>query len=291
MRNDDIKDDLFLSAVNAIDAGDLTALKTLVQANPRLLTMPLDYPKEGYFKNPYLIFFIADNPIRIPVLPPSIVDITVFLVQALKNSAAGNIQWQLDYTMGLVATGLIPRVSGVQIDLIDLLWKEGANLASPVSALAEHNVEAAKRLIELGAPAPLAAVMQLRLRALKQNELKDATSDEKQIALMVAAFYGNVENVALLLEGYVNPNGYISRESEFHSHASPLHQAVSSGSLKTVRLLVEHDGDLAAKDLIYDGTPYGWAQHISEAEETAEADRGKYMEIENYLREIIDSRR
>lgn len=291
MINADIRDDTFRSAVNAIDAGDLMALKGLVQTNPRLLTRPLDYPEEGYFKNPYLIFFVADNPIRVPSLAPSIVTITEFLVTELKNSGASNIQFQLDYTMGLVVTGRIPRESGVQIDLIELLWKAGANPGSVISALAEHNIEAALRLIELGAPVPLAAMMQLNTEVVQDSALRHATVEEKQMALMVAAFYGNAANVALLLNYGVDVNGYIPRDSGFHSHASPLHQAVFSGSLNTIRLLVEHGADLSLKDIIYDGTPLGWAQYMATTDETAEADRLKYKEIESYLRAVIESRR
>jgi peptide-methionine (S)-S-oxide reductase len=45
------------------------------------------------------------------------------------------------------------------------------------------------------------------------------------------------------------------------AHSTPLHQAVSSGSLAAVQVLVEAGADLTTRDRIYDGTPLGWAEH------------------------------
>jgi len=49
--------------------GDSAQLELLLISHPRLVKERIDYPEEGYFKNPYLIWFVADNPIRLGELP------------------------------------------------------------------------------------------------------------------------------------------------------------------------------------------------------------------------------
>ena len=70
MQNSAISDPVFREAVEAIDAGNVSVLKGLLAIYPELVMRPLDLPEEGYFKNPYLLWFIADNPIRHEKLPP-----------------------------------------------------------------------------------------------------------------------------------------------------------------------------------------------------------------------------
>ena len=72
--------------------------------------------------------------------------------------------------------------------------------------------------------------------------------------------------------------------ADLYAHGTPLHHAVSSGSLDTVRVLVEAGADLTRHDLAWDGTPLGWAEHyISETKENNS--RKQYAEIAAYLRE------
>ena len=80
----------------------------------------------------------------------------------------------------------------------------------------------------------------------------------------------------------VDVNAFIDRSSGFHSHASALHQAVFSGSLDSVKILVEAGADLNAEDRIHEGTPLGWAKYM-QAEEKDETKRKKFAEIENFL--------
>src|SRR5678815_5637624 len=121
MNNSDIADPLFREAIEAIDAGDVPSLQHLLKTNPQLISKRLDSPDEGYFKHPYLLWFVADNPIRQKKLPANIVDITRILIDAVRTNATDSFQQQIDYTLGLVATGRIPRESGVQNEWIDLL--------------------------------------------------------------------------------------------------------------------------------------------------------------------------
>ncbi len=114
--------------------------------------------------------------------------------------------------------------------------------------------------------------------------LKTATASELYIALVVASFFGNAELASFLIEAGADVNGYGRPEDfdGFHSHASPLHQAVSSGSVEVVKLLVQSGADLNATDKIFSGTPFQWAIHVQK-EHADEPTTKKYKEIENYL--------
>ncbi len=280
MKNSDITDPLFREAVEAIDTGNLPALQHLLETNPQMVRKRLDYPTEGYFKNPYLLWFIADNPIRHEKLPANIDEITGLLIKFVRQNAKESFQEQIDYTFGLVETGRIPRECGVQIDLIDLLIDNGATPGNAQSALAHGNIEAAKRIIERSGRLTLTAAICLDRMDDVIKLLPEANINDKQVALIAAAFYGKPEIIALLIKSGVDVNAYI--KNGFHTHASALHQAVSSGSLEAVKILVEAGANLDATDKAYNGTPLGWVMHIR-LEAKDEKAGNKYADIETYL--------
>src|SRR5258708_35220897 len=163
MKNSDIADTLFRGAVEAIDTGNIEMLEQLLLQHPQLIHQRLDTPKEeGYFKNPYLLWFVADNPIRTEKLPPNIVEVTRVIIDALQKNPDNSYQYQVDYTLGLVATGRIPKECGVQIELIDLLMDAGASVGRVHGALAHGNIEAAAHLISKGGELTLAAAVGLK---------------------------------------------------------------------------------------------------------------------------------
>lgn len=256
MKNTEITYPLFREAVEAIDAGHIAALESLLAKYPHLISEPLDRPSGDYFQNPYLLWFVADNPIRIKTSPPNIVDVTRLLIRFVKQDATGSMQRQLDYTLGLVDTGRILRECGVQIEMIDLLIDEGAIPGGGLGALAHGNVAAAARLIERGGSLTLATAVGL----------------------------DRMDDVTRLVKG-AGPNGYPANNRGFHLHATPLHQAVNSGSLDCVKLLVEAGANLNAKDKAYQGTPLGWAMYMPTEEGCDETAKEKFALIEGYLRE------
>jgi hypothetical protein len=279
----DITDPLFLQAVNALDAGHVNELEKLITENPRLVKERTKTAEEGYFKNPYLLWFVADNPIRNEKLPPNIVDVTRLLIGAVKRESPDTRQQQLDYTLGLVATGRIPRESGVQIELIDLLIDAGATPGGGIGAIAHGNLAAASHLIKRGGKLTLPVAVCLGLKNDITHLITEAGEDGKRLALVAAAFYGKTDMVKYLLDMGANPNGYPLANTGFHSHATVLHQAVFSGSLAGVKMLVEAGAKLDVSDKIYHGTPLGWAIYM-QTETNDEKLKANYAEIEKYLR-------
>ncbi|GAA3960401.1 ankyrin repeat domain-containing protein [Mucilaginibacter dorajii] len=285
MNNTDITDPLFLQAVEAIDSGDIVLLEELLTHNKRLVRERLDYPEPGYFQNPYLIWFVADNPIRVEKLAANIIDITQLLILFVKNEAADTAQYQIDYALGLVATGRIPKECGVQIAMMDALIGAGATPAGGLGALAHGNVEAAAHLIKRGGKLTLAAAVGLDLMEDVKMMTATAGKHELLVALTTAAFYGKPDIIAYLLSIGAPVNGYPENKEGFHSHATPLHQAVSSGSLAAVKLLVEAGARLDVPDKVYGGTPLGWAQYMQNDESPDEETRQGYAVIADYLKD------
>jgi peptide-methionine (S)-S-oxide reductase len=83
MDNPDILDSLFCEAVSAIDGGDVTTLERLLTKHPRLVRDRLDAPGDwlrdkvgnaldGFFQQPYLLWFVAEDPVRNGKLPHNV---------------------------------------------------------------------------------------------------------------------------------------------------------------------------------------------------------------------------
>jgi len=88
----------------------------------------------------------------------------------------------------------------------------------------------------------------------------------------------------------INPNGYPKDGTGFHSHATPLHQAICSGSLDAVKLLVDAGAGLDLKDRIYDGTPLGWAEHMQTEEGVDDEKKKNFIAITKYLKEKLSKK-
>jgi hypothetical protein len=283
MKNSGITNTPFQHAIEAIDSGNIKVLERLIIEHPSLVKERLQTTQEGYFKNPYLIWFVADNPIRNAKLPPNIVAVIRLLVDTVKREAPDTYQHQIDYTLGLVATGRIPREFGVQIAMMDLLIDAGATPGSGIGALAHGNIEAAQHLINLGGELTLTAAICLELMADINRLVAVANQAEKTTAITAAAFYGKADMIRLLLTMGAAPNGYPESNSGFHSHATPLHQAVQSGSLDAVKLLVEAGASLNAIDKIYDGTPLDWARYMQTDDSYDKSAKKNFALIAGYL--------
>jgi len=98
-----------------------------------------------------------------------------------------------------------------------------------------------------------------------------ATDEQKQFSLLLAALHGKADAVARAISYGANAR---NRSAHLYSHATPLHHAAVSGSLKIVKLLVEAGADLTARDSIHHRIPLGWAEYA------------KHTAIAAYLRTV-----
>lgn len=250
-----IEDARFRRAVELLDAGDVAGLRAYLAQYPELSRQRVVFEGGNYFRNPMLLEFVAENPVRRGKLPKNIVEVAGTIIDAGVDQAA------LDEALMLVATGMVPRQCGVQVALIDLLCDRGARPdAASLPAALHGEFEALHALLRRGAmlDLPIAAALgrfEDSLRLLPQSSGLD-----RHLALSLAADHGHVEIVRMLLDAGEDPNRY--NPPGGHSHTTPLHQAAGAGHEAVVRLLVERGARLDVKDILWQGTPAGWAEHV-----------------------------
>jgi len=254
-----IEDAVFRHAVDLIDTGDVSGLSLFLKKNPGLIRQRVLFEGGNYFRNPGLLEFIAENPIRHGTLPPNIVDVAMTLLQAGPGLDA------INETIGLVASGCVPRECKVQVPLIDVLCRYGAKPGSALRTAVLHGeFEAAHRLIRLGGKPDLPIFAALGDIDGFLLHLPTSDAAQRHLALALASQYGHTEIVRALLDTGEDPNRYNPPGS--HSHSTPLHQAAIAGHLDVVKLLVERGARLDTKDVLWQGTPADWARHERKAE-------------------------
>jgi len=238
--------------------------------HPNLVHQHVVFEGGNYFRNPTLLEFIAGNPIRHGTLPANIVEVTKVILDGGASQSAKN------ETLMLASTGSVPRECRAQLPLINLLCDYGADPKSAIQATALHGeFEAVRALIARGARIDLPVAAALGRVEDARRLLAEASSEDRHLALTLAADFGHVEIVRLLLDAGEDPNRY--NPVGGHSHTTPLHQAAGRGHDAVVRLLVEHDARLDLKDILWRATPADWARHAGKTE------------IEAYLRRKMGS--
>lgn len=254
-----IEDPEFRQAVDLLDAGDVAGLRHHLAKHPSLLRQRVLFEGENYFRNPSLLEFIAENPIRHGALPKNIVDVAKVILDAGVDPSV------INETLGLVVTGRVPRECHVQIPLIDLLCGHGADPQGTLLAAAAHGeFEAVDALVARGAHLTLPVVAACGRLDEARRLLSSADRQDRQLALAFAAQFGHTEIVRSLLDVGTDPDQYIRKGG--HSHSTPLHQAALAGHMAVVRLLVERGARLDLKDVLWNGTPAGWARHEGRTE-------------------------
>ena len=257
-----IEDPIFRRAVDMIDAGDVAGLRAHLKQHPKLVREHVVFEGTNYFENPSLLEFIAENPTRHNKMPENIVAVTEAILEAGPKPSID--QAELDTTLALVATSSVAHASGMQDALIDLLCDWGADPSSAIEAAVLHaGAAAARTLIRRGAKVTL-AVAALGTPDNFRRMLKTASAEERHQALAVAAQYDRVEIVRILLDAGEDPNRF--NPVGGHSHCTPLHQAAAYGSMEMVKLLLERGARPDIKDVLWKGTPAGWANHIGRTE-------------------------
>jgi ankyrin repeat protein len=290
-------DAAFREAVSAIDTGDVATLDRLARANPSLVRERLESPGtwlrdsvgnavDGFFQRPYLLWFVAEDPVRTGRLPPNIAYVARTIIDAARRQGAPSLQEQLDYALKLVSWSWIARQSGVQNDLLDVLLDAGATPdGAPDEALVNGNIGAAEHLVRRGAPLTLASALVLGRWTDADRLLETATEEQKRFAVVLSALNGRADALRRMIRAGADING---KSTQLYSHATPLHHAVSAGSLESVQVLVEAGADTTARDTAWSGTPLGWAEYYADQQHDGSAPTPlrsrQYAEIANYLR-------
>jgi len=282
----------FRDAVSAIDRGDTATLERLVAQNPALVRDRLEAPGawlrgvvgkalDGFFRRPYLLWFVAEDPVRQGRLPDNIAAAARVIIEAARREGASNLQEQLDYALTLVSWSWIARQCDVQLPLIDVLIDAGATAdGNPDNALVNGNFAAARRLVERGATLTLSTALSLGRWDDIDRLLATASDNQKQFAFVLSALNGQAEALRRMIRAGVDLD---APSANLYSHGTPLHHAVSSGSLDAVKVLVEAGANAATKDKAWGGTPLGWADHYINETKSGGASK-EYSEIATYLR-------
>jgi Ankyrin repeat len=285
-------DSEFREAVTAIDAGDVARLEQLITANPALVSERLASPGpwlrdkvgralDGFFQRPYLLWFVAEDPVRTGKLPANIAAVARAIIDTARRENVSTLQKQLDYALTLVSWSWIARQCGVQIELIDVLADAGAVTdGNPENALVNENFAAAEHLVKRGARLTLATALCLGRWDDVDRLVTTATEEQKQFSFVLSALNGRTDALRRMIRAGVALN---APSANLYPHGTPLHHAVASGSLEAVEVMVKAGADLHAKDSAWGGTPLGWSEYyVTEGQKDG---RGKqYAEIAAYLR-------
>lgn len=248
----------FPEALAAIDGGDVDRLEELLRANPELVRERFEFGDEAYFREPYLLWFIAENPVRNGRLPANIANVGRVLLQAGAD--------QVDYALALVSSGRVPRECGVQRELMDVLLDAGADPNEAMTpALTHRERDAAEHLLARGARMTVvAAACTGRIDDLERL-WSDASTDDRQMALSGAALHGDAEMLARIVAlGGVDLDAF--SPAGFHAHATALHHAIDAGSLEAVQVLVDAGARTDIRDRAFGGTALDWAQYLERTE-------------------------
>ncbi|HKV75375.1 MAG TPA: hypothetical protein VJN95_12720 [Gemmatimonadales bacterium] len=270
---EDQLDSRFRAAVAAMDAGRITELERLVSEYPRLVSSRLERPGpwlrdkvpnalKGFFAKPYLLWFVAEDPVRNDRIADNVVDVMHLLIGTARRTGATNLQEQLDTTLRLVCWSWVAARQKLQIPMIDVLIDAGAAPAENAqNALVNGHLDAAAHLLERGGTVTLAAALTLGRFDDVPRLARAASPAQRQFAFVLAALNGRADGVAWMIRDGIPIN---QPSADLYPHGTPLHHAVASGSLDTVEAMLAGGADRTVSDTAWNGTPLGWAQHYVE---------------------------
>ena len=257
----------FERAVEAVVSGDVTALRRMLSEHPELARARS--PRRHHAT---LLHYVAANGVENvrQRTPPNAVEVAKTLIDAGADvDALADMYEQKCTTMSMLVSSAHPANAGLQAALAETLLDAGAGRDGPgtasqsalMTALAFGYLDTARALARRGTPVEtIEATAGLGRLEETARLLPGADRASRHVALALAAQHGHVDVVRLLLDAGEDPNRY--NPSGYHSHSTPLHQAVASDHPEVVRLLVERGARLDVRDAVYDGTPLGWAEHL-----------------------------
>ena len=268
----------FESAVEAVISGDAATLRSMLRDDPDLVRA-----RSARRHHATLLHYIAANGVEgyRQRTPPNAVEVAKTLLDAgAEVDALADMYDAKCTTMSMLVSSSPPAEAGLQIDLAATLLDYGAALEGPgsnwqsavLTALTFGYLDTARMLADRGGRVDnISTAAGLGYLDDVTRLLPGADARSKHIALALAAQLGHTGVVRALLDAGEEPSRY--NPDGFHSHATPLHQAVWSDSGEVLRLLVERGARLDVRDTIYEGTPLDWAVY------------GKRTEAARFLRE------
>jgi ankyrin repeat protein len=257
---------VFETAVDAVVAGDLFGLQSLLQEHPEL-----PHARSTRRHHSTLLHYVGANGVEgsRQKTPANALEITRTLLEAgAEPDAVADLYDAKCTTMSMLVTSAHPAGAGLQPALAEMLLDYGASpqgrgtsWQSPaMSALAFGYSDTARVLARRGAaPDTLPAAAGLGLVDEARRLLPGADANERHVAMALAAQHGQTEIITLLLDAGEDPNRY--NPDGWHSHSTPLHQAIASDRGDAVRLLVERGARTDIKDTVYNGNALDWAEY------------------------------
>ncbi|MBO9563677.1 MAG: ankyrin repeat domain-containing protein [Niastella sp.] len=259
----------FETAVDAIVAGDIKVLKTLLQEDPALISA-----RSMRSHHSMLLHYTGTNGVEgyRQRYPPNAVEVLQLLLAAgAEVNATADMYGGGSTTFGLLATSIHPAKAGIMSTMLEILLKAGAFIDQPDAAgndspaingcLHNGRPEAADFLMRHGALLDLegaAGTGRLDIVQTYFNEdgsLKDtATTHKMNYGYMWACEFGHVAVIDFLigkgLDVNVNVDGMYG-----------LHWALIGGHLDVVKLLIARGASLELRNM-YGGDAIGcctWA--------------------------------
>jgi len=242
----------FEDAADAIVAGDVATLRTLLRDHPDLVR-----ERSTRAHAAPLLHYVAANGVEgyRQISPHNAVEIATVLLDAGAEVDATSEAYGGGWTaLGLASTSTPPHRAGVQIPLIELLLERGAAIdgvrpgrGSVRDALANGCPEAARALADRGARVDdvIAAAGVGRLDLVEQLADGASERDLERALIAAAGAPGAYEVVEHLLDRGVD----VAAATGW----TALHSATGSADLRVIDLLIRRDAPLEEKNM-YGGT-------------------------------------
>jgi len=255
----------FERAIDAMVKGDAATLKQMLADDPWLITA-----RSVRNHHSTLLVYVGANGIEgyRQKTPKNAVEIAEILLDAGAEVNAMGDMYGGGTALGLVATSVHPVITGVQEELMDVLFRYGAypdgispdytggllivgclhnGRTEPIEYLARHGAK-----VNLEAAGGIGDLDKVKSYFTPSGEMTNgATIEQRDAAFIWAAQCGKMDVVQFMLGQGVDI-GVISQG------VTPLHSAVYGGQLEIVKFLLERNAPLEVKN-DYDGTVLGQA--------------------------------
>jgi ankyrin repeat protein len=245
-------------------------LKALLKQHPHLATARVTSDSamtRGYFTQPTLLHFVANNPNRFKHMPPRILDSAQAILDAGAAVDAETFHENGGTTLALVASSEPAKQAGMQVPLIELLVRNGADPTKGLGASIMHRyTDAVAAMIRLGATHTLQSAAGMGdVAALRKLLAGNPSKDDLLRGLWAAAMNGQATTADLLMDAGAPLNARLPRPFE----PTVLHEAAWFNHRPLVERLLSRGADPTIRDTQYTGTPAGWAHHAGNAELSA----------------------